>query len=121
MIRSFLQPVSWQRMDDAVAKVRRRLLHAASCLRRAGVPYAVVGGNAVAAWVSRVDEAAVRNTPDVDILFRREDLPRAIEAMAAGGYIHRTVASPGSGSLDVFLEGVDAEVRDDAVRPAGGG
>jgi hypothetical protein len=112
MIRSLLQPVSWQRMDDAVAKVRQRLLRAAACLREAGVPYAVVGGNAVAAWVSRVDEAAVRNTRDVDILLRREDLARAILAMAAAGFTHRTVASLGGGSLDVFLEGAEAKVRD---------
>lgn len=57
-----LQPVSWQRMSDALENVRRRLLRAAAALDAAQVPYAVVGGNAVAAWVSRVDEAAVRNT-----------------------------------------------------------
>jgi hypothetical protein len=99
-------------MDDAVARIRRRLLHAAACLRDAHVPYAVVGGNAVAAWVSRVDEAAVRNTRDVDILLRREDLPRAILAMAVAGYTHRTIASLGGGSMDVFLEGPEAKVRD---------
>ena len=99
-------------MDDAVAKVRKRLLHAASCLREAGVPYAVVGDNAVAAWVSRVDEAAVRNTRDVDILLRREDLPRTIVAMAKAGYTHRKVASLGGGAMDVFLEGDGAKVRD---------
>lgn len=99
-------------MDDAVAKVRRRLLHAAACLREAGVPYAVVGGNAVAAWVSRVDEAAVRNTRDVDILLRRDDLPRAILAMEAIGYSHRKVASLGGGTMDVFLDGPEAKVRD---------
>lgn len=112
MVRPLLQPVSWQRMDDAVAKVRRRLLHAAACLREAKVPYAVVGGNAVAAWVSRMDEAAVRNTRDVDILLRREDLPHAILAMAQAGYTHRKVASLGGGAMDVFLEGPEAKVRD---------
>ena len=61
-------PVSWERMIGAVEKVRDRLLRATAALERVGVPYAVVGGNAVAAWVSRVDEAAVRNTQDVDIL-----------------------------------------------------
>ena len=35
----------------------------------AHVPYAVAGGNAIAAWVSRVDEAAVRNTQDAPIRF----------------------------------------------------
>ena len=58
-------------MSKAVEAVRRRLLRAAQALRQAGVTYAVIDGNAVAAWVSRVDEAAVRNTRDVDILLRR--------------------------------------------------
>ena len=112
MVSTALQPVSWQRMSDAVAKVRARLLHAAACLRDAGVPYAVVGGNAVAAWVSRVDETAVRNTRDVDILLRREDLPRAIGAMERAGYVHRKVAALGGGIMEVFLEGAEAKIRD---------
>lgn len=113
MVPLLLQPVSWQRMSDAVDKVRRRLLHAAGCLEHAQVPYAVVGGNAVAAWVSRVDEAAVRNTRDVDILLRREDLPRAIIAMEQVGYTHRRISSLGSGgTMEVFLETPDGKVRD---------
>lgn len=58
-----LGEVSLERMVRAVEKVRDRLLRAARALEAAGVPYAVAGGNAVAAWVSRVDVAAVRNTP----------------------------------------------------------
>src|SRR5207302_8729798 len=54
--------VSWARIIRAVEKVRERLRRAVAALEAAGVPYALVGGNAVAAWVSRVDEAAVRNT-----------------------------------------------------------
>jgi len=108
-----LQPVSWQRMSDAVAKVRERLLRAAHVLDEAGVPYAVVGGNAVAAWVSRVDESAVRNTRDVDLLLRREDLAAATTALGKAGFVHRRVASIGkSGHMDVFLDGADAKVRD---------
>ena len=61
-------PISWERMIRAVEKVRERLMRATAALEAAGIPYAVAGGNAVAAWVSRVDEAAVRNTQDVDIL-----------------------------------------------------
>ena len=107
-----LQPVSWQRMSDAVDSVKRRLLHAAACLREAGVPYAVVGGNAVAAWVSRVDESAVRNTRDVDILLRREDLPAAVRAMEHSGYTHRKIAALGGGTMEVFLTEPAAKVRD---------
>ncbi len=36
--------------------------------KRRGSLIAVIGGNAVAAHVGRVDESAVRNTQDVDIL-----------------------------------------------------
>jgi hypothetical protein len=108
-----LEPVSWKRMENAVENVRRRLLRAAAALDAAGVPYAVTGGNAVAAWVSRVDESAVRNTRDVDILLRREDLPVATEAMQRAGFVHRRLASLGKGgTLDVFLDGPDAKPRD---------
>ena len=37
------------RMERAVAKVRERLLRATAALNQVGVPYAVVGGNAVRA------------------------------------------------------------------------
>lgn len=88
-------------------KVRDRLRRAAAALNKAGVPYAVAGGNAVAAWVSRVDEAAVRNTQDVDILLRRADLPAANAALAAAGFVYRHVKS-----LDMFLDGENASARD---------
>jgi hypothetical protein len=94
-------------MERAVEKVRERLLRAAAALERAGIPYAVVGGNAVAAWVSRVDEAAVRNTRDVDLLVRRADLDAAAEALAAAGFVHRHAMG-----VDLFLEGPEAKARD---------
>lgn len=100
-------------MEEGVEQVRRRLQRAATALGAAGVRYAVVGGNAVAAWVSRVDCSAVRNTRDVDILLCRADLERARAALEAVGFIHRCVASLGkSGTMDVFLDGPQAKVRD---------
>jgi len=108
-----LAPVSWPRIIRAVEKVRERLLRAARALESAGVPYAVVGGNAVAAWVSRVDEAAVRNTRDVDILLRRGDLDSAKAALERAGFIYRRLASLGkAGTLDIFLDGPTASARD---------
>ena len=94
-------------MSNAVENVRRRLLRAASALAQSNVPYAVAGGNAVAAWVSRVDEAAVRNTQDVDIVLRRADLPAARIALEQAGFVYRHVAS-----IDMFLDGPDAKARD---------
>src|SRR5947208_11416607 len=92
--------VSWDRMIRAVEKVRDRLRRAVAALEAAGVPYAVAGGNAVAAWVSRVEESAVRNTQDVDILIRRSDLEAAKQAMGRSGFIYRHAAS-----IDMFLDG----------------
>jgi hypothetical protein len=102
-----LGQVSWERMIRAVEKVRERLHRAAAALDAAGVPYAVAGGNAVAAWVSRVDEAAVRNTQDVDFLLRRADLSAAITAMTQAGFCHRQVAG-----IEMFLDSPKAGVRD---------
>ncbi len=102
-----LHPVSWERMARAVDKVRERLLRAAAALESAGIPYAVVGGNAVAAWVTRVDEAAVRYTQDVDILLRPGDLDAAKQAFAKAGFVYRHVKS-----IDRFLDGPDAKARD---------
>jgi hypothetical protein len=94
-------------MVRAVEKVRRRLLRAAAALEAAGVPYAVIGGNAVAAWVARVDEAAVRNTADVDVLLRRPDLAAASAALAGAGFVGCEVAG-----VTMFLDGPAAGSRD---------
>jgi hypothetical protein len=74
------------RAERAVEKVRERLLRTCRALEDAGVPYVVIGGNAVAVWVGSRDEGAVRNTKDVDVLLARADLPRAAEAMAKAGF-----------------------------------
>ena len=95
------------RMVLAVERVRDRLLRAATALESAGIPYAVAGGNAVAAWVATIDAGAARNTQDVDILLRRSDLPAAARALEAAGFIHRHLAG-----IDVFLDGPDAKARD---------
>ena len=68
-----LRRFSYDRITSAVEGGRQALLKASGALRKARVPYAVIGGNAVALWVSRADEAAVRNTHNIDLLIRRED------------------------------------------------
>src|SRR6266849_8946893 len=79
------------RMERAVAKVRDRLLRATAALNQASVPYAVVGGNAVASWVATVDEGAVRNTRDIDLLVRRRDLPAVTAALERAGFVRDEV------------------------------
>lgn len=92
---------------SAVEKVRQRLLRATSALERHGIPYAVIGGNAVAAWVTTVDESAVRNTQDVDVLLRRSDLDVASKALSEAGFVRRHAAG-----IDLFLDGPGAKARD---------
>jgi hypothetical protein len=94
-------------MYRPVDNVRSRLLRATAALEKAGVPYAVVGGNAVADWVTRVDAAAVRFTQDVDLLLRRADLDAATIALSAAGFVRRHVAG-----IDLFLDGPNAKARD---------
>ena len=102
-----LRPDTLDRMVRAVEKVRERLLRATAALGAAGIPYAVVGGNAVAVWVAQVDEGAVRNTRDVDILLRRSDLETAKETLSREGFVYRHVRG-----LDIFRDGADSRVRD---------
>jgi hypothetical protein len=104
---ALISDVSWERMSKAIEKVRQRLNRAAQALSEANVPYAVAGGNAVAAWVSRVDETAVRNTQDVDIVLRRADLEAARKALEDAGFIYRHAAG-----VDMFLDGPNARARD---------
>lgn len=104
---SYPHPISLARMVRAVEKVRIRLLRAVGALEASSIPYAVIGGNAVAAWVSRIDEAAVRNTQDVDILLRYDDFDRAKVAMESAGFIYRKAAG-----VQFFLDTPDGKFRD---------
>ncbi len=92
-------------MERAVERVETRLRVATCALSGAGIAYAVVGGNAVAAWVATVDEDAVRNTRDVDVMIRREDLGRVRAALEPLGFVYRHVAG-----MDVLLDGPTSKV-----------
>ncbi|MBI1904218.1 MAG: hypothetical protein HYS13_24245 [Planctomycetia bacterium] len=103
-------PISWERMIRAVEKVKERLTRAVRALEAAGIPYAVAGGNAAATLIARVDESAVRNARDVEILLRRVDLARATESLASVGFVHRQ-----ENGKDFFLDGPGGRKRQ-AVR-----
>jgi hypothetical protein len=89
----------------ALDDVADRLARITSALRTAGVPFAIVGGQAVALWVATKDPAAVRTTKDVDLLLRRDDLSKAraavrtvdmdyFETMGAGMFLDRRDPNP---------------------------
>jgi hypothetical protein len=96
----------WKRIGESMERVEQRLRRTVSILETAGVPFAIVGGNAVRLWVAQVDPGAVRATNDVDVLIRGEDLERIRSAMQEHGFHYRKVAS-----LPMFLEGNSDSVR----------
>ena len=95
------------RVEQAVSMVKERLKRSVSALEAAGVPYAVVGGHAVAAWVSQIDPAAVRTTVDVDILIARVDFDRARVALEAVGFVHSFTFG-----IDIFVDGPNGKARE---------
>jgi hypothetical protein len=90
----------------ALDEVTDRLERIARAFEEAGVAYALVGGQAVALWVATKDPAAVRTTKDVDILLRREDLPKARAAAASVALDYFEVMGVG-----MFLERSDPNPR----------
>ena len=94
----------FERMFRAVELVQERLNRACTALQQAQVPYAVIGGNAVAAWVATIDEGAARNTRDVDLLLAEDDLPQATIALQQAGFVRDDVM----GTV-VFLDGNDGK------------
>ena len=119
-------PEILDRMEKAVAKVRERLLRATQALGQTGIPYAVVGGNAVASWVATVDEGAVRNTRDVDLLVRRADLSGVTDALQRAGFVGGTLldvvmfrdGEQGKPSEAVHLLFAGEKTRPDHLLPA---
>ncbi len=109
-----------------MAKVRERLLRATAALNQIGVPYAVVGGHAVASWVATVDEGAVRNTRDIDLLVRRSDLPAITAALEQAGFVRDELldvvmfrdGAEGKPSEAVHLLFTGEKVRPDHPLPA---
>lgn len=96
-----------ERMALAVEMVQARLKRATSALNQTRLRYAVIGGNAIAAWVSRIDPGAVRNTVDVDLLVCREDFPRVRQALEGAGFIHSFTYG-----VNLFIDGPTGNPRE---------
>jgi hypothetical protein len=75
----------WNRYQMALDAIGERMQRITTALQQEGVPFAIVGGQAVILWVSTKDPEAVRTTKDVDLLVDRSDLPRVRKAGIAAG------------------------------------
>ena len=96
----------WKRIGESMDRVEQRLRKTIEILETTGIPFAIVGGNAVRIWVAQVDPGAVRATNDVDVLIRPEDLEQVKQIMDMNGYHYRKVTG-----LDMFFKGKDDSVR----------
>src|SRR5437870_7379997 len=99
-------PGLWESYVMALDKVTERLERITRAFESAAVPFALVGGQAVALWVASKDPAAVRTTKDVDILIQRRDLPKARAAATKAGLDYFEVLDVG-----MFLERTDPNPR----------
>ncbi len=85
MIRNGHSQTGFRDFVLAMERVELRLRRVTAALDDAGIRYAVVGGNAVAAWVAQVDPGATRTTKDVDLLVARTDLDRITQVLTGIG------------------------------------
>lgn len=120
-----LGPFNLERVFGSMHQITERLIRAARALEAAGIKYAVIGGNAVANWVSRVDSGMVRFTKDVDLLMRAEDLDAAEVALAPAGFHRRQtlgITAFHDGAQGKFADAINIilagqKVREDYVLP----
>lgn len=67
----------------------------------------------MAARVSRDDNSVVRNTRNVDLLVRREDLPAVTTTLEGAGSLYQSASTlGGTGRIEMFLDGPGAKARD---------
>ncbi len=97
----------WAMADAQDRAIEKRVRRIASILDNAEIPYAVIGGNAVRAWVQTVDPSAVRATRDVDIIIPEGKLADVIVAAENDGMTFRHAKS-----VDMLLESPDGKARD---------
>jgi hypothetical protein len=88
-------------------------------LKSSHIPFAVIGGLAVRAYVGKVDPSAMMTTRDIDVLMRRDDLEGAKRALARLGYAYRVVM--GTPAFiphgKKFRDGIHVLVAGDKPRP----
>jgi len=116
-----MEPASFGIHVMAVDRVEKRLRRVTATLDAARIRYAVVGGNAVAAWVARIDPSATRATRDVGLLVQRSDLEAITRVMNELGFERQVLRS-----LVLFIDpdepsrrsGVHLVWADQLVRPS---
>jgi hypothetical protein len=112
----------------ALERVEERMDRICRVLDEYGVPFALVGGQAVALWVATKDPAATRTTKDVDIAVDRANLPAVraaansinmsyMEVMGVGMLLERDDPNP-KHAVHLLWAGEQVRPNDAAIVPA---
>jgi hypothetical protein len=94
-----------QSMEDTQQKIYNRLAKIAKVLGDLKVDYAVIGGNAMIAWMEAKGMES-RSTRDVDLMLRKKDFPRIRAALDKQGYEYIK-----SGSMSLFFDTKEGSER----------
>jgi hypothetical protein len=97
-----------QAMEDAQQQIYNRLAKIADILADINAEYAVVGGNAVIAWM-RAKHMDSRTTRDVVLMLRKKDLPAIRSALEKQGY--EFIKTGGMSLFFDTTEGVERKVQ----------
>ena len=95
------------RMVWAGQRVGERLERSTAALEQATITYALGGSNATAAWISLVDQSAVRQARNVELILLRCDFEAVKSALEENGF----VAMIRKGEVR-FLDGLEGKWRD---------
>jgi hypothetical protein len=123
------QPLNfWERHLFAMDQLAQRLERITRAFQEKKVPYALIGGQAVNLWIATKDQGGGRQTKDIDILLKRDDLPLAkagglaagldyFETLGVGMFLEQSDPNPRSGVHIVWAE---EKVRPENLLPAPG-
>ena len=112
--------ILWERHVMALEEVTQRMNRITAAFDSHQVPYALIGGQAVAVWVASKEPGLVRTTKDVDLLLDRRNLEQAKQAAGTvdmeyhfvngiGMFLERENPSPRHG---VHLVWAGEQIRD---------
>jgi hypothetical protein len=100
--REFVNVLFEERVFELIGTLQKL----STALEQAGIPHELVGGLAVFLHVENADSTHSSLTRDIDVMIRRDDLPRVIAIAEEHGFRFRN-----SAGLDMLLYGETSSAR----------
>jgi hypothetical protein len=87
--QELIDRLSFDRVIGAANAERIRLQRTVQILSLAQLPFAIAGDHAIGHWIRQIDESAVRNPVDVDLVIRRSDFEQVRSELESAGFLYR--------------------------------